>query len=283
MSSIEIRRAYKTDLSDAQWSFIEGLVPPVIDAGRPREVNFREIINAILYRTRTGCQWDLLPHDLPPKSTVFEYYRKWQGDGTWEKIHHALREKTRLQAGKQPEATVAILDSQSVKGTEFCEQSGFDAGKKIKGRKRHLLVDTLGLVIAVVITLASVQDRDGAKLVFASAAAEPMLQKVFADAGYSGKLIDWTKDRYPWALEIVKRPSQSPGFVLLSMRWIVERTFGWLNRSRLLAKENERTMESSTSDIHIAMSHLMLKRLDAKPKPHYPNEQLIAKGPRITR
>ena len=270
------RKAYASDLTDQQWEIIEGHLPPEINAGRPREVDFREIVNAILYRTRTGCAWELLPHDFPPKSTVYEYYRKWQFDGTWQALHDALRRQTRVQAGRQPEATAAMLDSQSVKGTEYCDDSGYDAGKKTKGRKRHLLVDTLGLIIAVVVTVASVQDRDGAKWVFANAASQPSLEKVFADAGYSGQLVIWTREHCAWELEIVKRPPGSKGFVLLTKRWVVERTFGWLNRYRLLSKEYKSTLESSTADIHIAMSNLMLRRFTRPPKPDYPNEHLLA-------
>ena len=273
--SSESRKAYASDLTDQQWDLIKELLPPEIDAGRPREVDFREIVNAILYRIRTGCAWEMLPHDLPPKSTVFEYYRKWQFDGTWQNVHDALRRQVRVQAGKQPEASAAMLDSQSVKGTEYCDETGYDAGKKTKGRKRHLLVDTLGLIIAVVVTVASVQDRDGAKLVFADAASQPRLEKVFADSGYSGQLVIWTRDHYGWTLEIVKRPAGSRGFVLLTKRWVVERTFGWLNRYRLLSKEYESTLESSTADIHIAMSHLMLRRLTRPPKPDHSNEHLL--------
>lgn len=276
MSGLESRKAYASDLSDEQWKLVEPHLPCKIDAGRPREVDFREIVNAVLYRTRTSCAWEMLPHDLPPKSTVFEYYRKWQADGTWQAVHDALRRQTRAQAGKQPEATAAMLDSQSVKGTEYCDEVGYDAGKKTKGRKRHLLVDTLGLIIAVVVTIASVQDRDGAKLVFADAADQSSLEKVFADAGYSGQLVSWTSQKFAWELEIVKRPPGSKGFVLLAKRWVVERTFGWLNRYRLLSKEYESTLESSTADIHIAMSHIMLRRLTRPPKPDYPNEHLLA-------
>ena len=276
MSSIETRKAHASDLNDEQWEIVEPHLPPEVDAGRPREVDFREVVNAALYRTRTGCAWEMLPHDLPPKSTVYEYYRKWQADGTWQRLHDALRQKTRVQAGKEPEATAAMLDSQSVKGTEYCEASGYDAGKKIAGRKRHVLVDTMGLIIAVVVTLASVQDRDGAKLVFADAAGQEQLEKVFADSGYSGKLVGWTGEHYPWELEIVKRPPGSKGFVLLKKRWVVERTFGWLGRYRLLSKEYETTLESSTADIHIAMTNLMLHRLIRPPKPDYPNEHLLA-------
>lgn len=275
MSQDSPRKAYSTDLTDAQWEIIKPLLPPQCDAGRPREVDFREIINAVNYRTRTGCAWELLPHDLPPKSTVYEYYRKWQFDGTWQSIHDALRGRVRQQEGRKSDATVAMLDSQSVKTTENCEESGYDAGKKIKGRKRHLFVDTLGLIIALVVTVASVQDRDGAKLVSVAAADQTNLEVVYADAAYRGKLVGWTDACCGWKLKIVNRPAGSKGFVLLPKRWVVERTYGWLNRYRLLSKEFETTLESSTADIHIAMSHLMLRRITKSPQPDHSNEHLL--------
>jgi putative transposase len=267
------RTRYATDLTDAQWELISPFMPKPCGAGKPLEVNFREIVNAILYRLRTGCPWELLPHDFPPKSTVFEYYRKWQFNGTLQSIHDAMRASVRLKAGKAAEATVALLDSQSAKTTENCQEAGYDAGKKINGRKRHLLVDTLGLVIVAVVTLASVQDRDGAKLTLA-ASGESTVKTVFADTAYSGKLIDWSKRNYDVDLKIVKRPQGK--FEVVSMRWIAERTFGWLNRYRLLSKEYETTMESSTADIHIAMMNIMVRRLTRPPKRTYANEHLLA-------
>lgn len=274
MSQLITRKAYSTDVTDEQWAIIEPLVPGQKSGGVDRTANLREIYNAINYRTRTGCPWSLLPHDLPPKSTVFEYYKAWQDDGTWEAVHDELRRRVRVAADKNEQASAGIIDSQTVKTTETPDKSneplrGYDAGKKIKGRKRHVIVDTLGLMIVIVITAASVQDRDGAKLAFEAAMNSPektsQLEVTWADGGYSGKLVDWTTQNCPWKLEIVKRPKDAEGFKLLPKRWIVERTFGWLGRYRLLSKEYESTKSSSVADVHIAMSHLMLRRLTRKP------------------
>ncbi len=275
MSSKEARKAYASDLTEEQWQLIEPWLPPQNEGGRERQVDLREIINAVNYRTRTGCAWEMLPHDFPPKSTVYEYYRAWQRDGTWQSIHDALRSQVRQQEGRQADASAAMLDSQSVKTTETRGERGYDAGKKVKGRKRHLLVDTLGLIILVVITAASVQDRDGAKLVFANTSEQSRLEKVWADGGYRGELVAWTQANCAWELEIVQRPADQKGFAVLPRRWVVERTFGWFNRYRLLSKEYEATIESSTADIHITMSHLMLRRLTAPPKPKHENEQQL--------
>jgi putative transposase len=276
MLGVSSRRAYPSDLSDEPWRMVERELPPASGGGRERTVDLREIVNAILYRLRTGCSWEMLPHDFPPKSTVFEYFAGWRNDGTWERLHDALRHDVRKQNGREATASAAIVDSQSAKTTETRGQRGYDAGKKVNGRKRHILVDTLGLLIAVVVTPASVQDRDGADLVFQEARGETRLELIWADGGYAGKLVETTREMFGWKLEIVKRSDNVQGFQILPHRWIVERTFGWLGRYRLFCREHEATIASSRADIHLAMTHIMLRRLTQTPKPQHQNEYLLA-------
>lgn len=259
-TKIETRKAYETDLTDAQWEIIAPMLPPEVGGGRHRSVDLREVVNAIFYRLRTGCAWKLLPHDFPPKSTVFWYFRNWSRSGTLQAVHDALAQAVRVAAGRDPAPSAAILDSQSVKTSEVPSERGYDGGKKIKGHKRHLVVDTLGLIVAVLVTAANVQDRDGAKLVLAKVKNGSRLEKIWADGAYSGQLIGWVKDHCGWVLEIKRRPEEK-GFHLIKHRWIVERTFGWLGRYRLLAKDYAATICSSESEIQLAMIHRMLNRL----------------------
>lgn len=262
------RQPYPTDLSDAEWQRIEPYLPAPKPGGRPRVHPLREILNAIFYIVRSGCTWRMLPHDLPPWKTVYHYFRLWRKDGTWERINSALRQEVRVAAGREPEPSAAVLDSQSVKTTETPGVRGYDAGKKVNGRKRHLLVDTLGLVLMVVVHAANIQDRDGAKLLLEKARGRfPRLRLIWADGGYAGKLVEWVKTFCHRVLEIVKRSDDIEGFQVLPHRWVVERTFGWFGRYRRLSKDYEGLPESSEAMIYIAMIHLMVRRLGRQPQP----------------
>src|SRR5450432_3280878 len=187
------RQSYATDLTDAQWELIGPFVLPETGGGRPRTTDVREVVNAIFYVLRSGCAWHLLPHDFPPSGTVYDYFRRWQRDGTWELIHQTFRDQVRIQASREAEPTAAIIDSQSAKTNEQGGIDGYDAGKKVSGRKRHILVDTMGLILAVVVHSAGIQDRDGAKEVLDRIMQEhpQRLELVWADGGYAGKLVEW--------------------------------------------------------------------------------------------
>ena len=256
---------YPTDLSDAQWNVLEPLVPKVKPGGRPLTYPRREILNAILYFKQAGCAWRLLPHDLPPRGIVSHYFRQWTRDGTWQHIHNRLRDQVRQQYDKQNAPTAAILDSQTVKLGEQGGPSGYDAGKKIKGRKRHVLVDSLGLLWGVLVTAASVQDRDGAKtLLDLVLRGLRRLQVIWADGGYAGQLVEWVKAQRPYGKlhwEIVKREAGVIGFAVVPKRWIVERTLAWLYQCRRWARDYERKTAHSEAMIQIAMIGLMARRL----------------------
>ena len=250
--------AYSSDMTDGEWSLIAPLLPTAQPGGRPRRTCLRRVVDAIVYLLQTGCQWRMLPREFPPRSTVYGYFRAWRADGSWTRIHDALYRRCRDLEGREESPSAAIIDSQSVKtGPDAREAVGFDAGKKVKGRKRHLMCDTLGLMMRIKVHSAGVQDRDGAALVFERIVSRfPFIERFFADAGYQGPRV---ANVAPRPVQIVKRTD--PGFVVQAKRWIIERTFAWITINRRLARDFERFATTVQTMIQIAMIKLMSRRI----------------------
>jgi transposase len=262
------RLRYPSDLTDEEWALVEPLIPPGKPGGGKRRVAMREVVNGVMYILSTGCQWRYLPKDLPPRSTVHDYLRLWNWDGTLDRIHHELYVKCREKAEREASPTACIIDSQSVKSAEkggpCIDPPGFDAGKLIKGKKRHILVDTQGLLLHTVVTAADVQDRDGGLVLLATLfGLFPFLKKLFADSAYEGPIFQGALASILPCLEtqIVKRSDRIKGFVVLPKRWIVERTIAWLNRCRRLAKDWENLNRNALAFLKLASIRFMLRKL----------------------
>ena len=259
-----MRKPYPSDLTDAQWAIIEPLIP-VHAVGRPRTNEMREVLNALFYLNRSGCQWDMLPHDLPAKSTVYDYFAQWRDDGTWQAILDSLRRAVRQAKGREPSPSIPCLDSQTVKGSEVGGQRGYDGGKKIRGVKRHIVVDTLGLLLVVVVSAASADDGTLAPEVLRRLSAEHLsrLKEVRGDGKYRNHRLDvYLEDaRAGYRIVLVERPDGSTGWVRLPKRWVVERTFAWLGRYRRNSRDYEWHTDSSEATLKVSCIHRMLRLL----------------------
>ena len=259
-------QSYPSDVTDAQWALIEPHIP-VYPGGRPRTTNLRDVVDAIFYVLRTGCQWRYLPKDFPAKSTVWRYFDEWRHNGTLDVLHDRLRKNVRTREKPYSPRTTASVDSQSVDTTSGGEQRGRDNAKNVDGRKRHIVVDSMGLLLAVLVTAASVDDAKAAQKLFPRLDGQPVgqVERMFADSKYHNyALYEWVEDNARWEMDIVRRPEGSEGWVKLPIRWMVERTFAWLGRCRRLTKDREKSVRSSEAFVKLAMIHLMLNRLHPK-------------------
>jgi transposase len=256
-------RRYPSDTSDEQWAVIEPLLPAVNTGGRPEKHPRRAVVDAILYVVRTGCAWRQLPADFPPWQTVYWYFNRWEQAKATEKILPVVRAQLRVQEGRNADASAGLIDSQSVKGADTVgrDTRGYDAGKKINGRKRFIVTDTLGLLLVVVVLSASVQDRDGAKSVLLDTYLRTRVQFVFADGGFAGRLLDWAQQLLRTTLHIVRKPAGQQGFAVIPRRWAVERTFAWLTAHRRLARDYERDPALSEAMIRWAAINTITRRI----------------------
>jgi len=257
------QRTYPSDLTDEQWEIIEPMLPLIKEPGRPPKHPRRDIVDAILYVVRTGCSWRQLPADFPPWETVYGQFRRWEERQVTERIVERLREEVRVQSGRDPQPSAGIIDSQSVKGADTvgADSRGYDAGKKINGRKRFIITDTLGLLITAWVLAASWQDRDGAKGALVATYTATGIRHIFADQGFAGRLVEWAKSMLSTTIEIVRKPADQRGFVVHPVRWIVERSLAWLTAHRRLARDYERDPRTSEAMIRWAAINQMLRRL----------------------